>query len=71
MEAHLIKESVRRLLSEPTITVQEAGLIFGLSRNAAYEAAKRKDFQTIRMGKKIVVPTAPIRRQLGIDDEVA
>jgi hypothetical protein len=59
---------VARLLAKPTITVREAGMkIFGLSRNASYGAAKRGDFHTIRMGKRILVPTAPLRRQLGIE----
>lgn len=54
-------------LSRPTIPVPEAGeLFFGLSRNAAYEAAKRGDFQTIRVGGKIVVPVAPLAAMLGL-----
>jgi hypothetical protein len=61
-------DAVAKLLRKPTISVQEAGMkIFGLSRNASYEAAKRGDFRTIKLGKRIVVPTAPLRRQLGIE----
>ena len=58
---------VAEMLKKPTITVQEAGMIFGLSRNASYEAAKRGDFKILRFGKRIVVPTAPLRRQLEIE----
>ncbi len=59
---------VNELLKKPTISVQDAGMkVFGLSRNASYEAAKRGDFQTIKLGKRIVVPTAPLRRQLGME----
>lgn len=54
-------------LSQATISVPDAGKIFfGLGRNASYDAAKRGDIQTIKIGKKIVVPVAPIAAQLGL-----
>ena len=39
--------------------VPEAGALLGLSRNASYEAAKRGDFPTIKLGKLIRVPKLP------------
>jgi excisionase family DNA binding protein len=42
--------------------VPEAGAMLGLSRNASYEAAKRGDFPTIRLGKLIRVPKAAFHR---------
>lgn len=54
-------------LSRPTIPVPDAGsLFFGLGRNAAYEAARRGDFQTIKVGGRIVVPVAPLAAMLGL-----
>lgn len=54
-------------LTKPTISVIDAGrLFFGLGRNSAYEAAKRGDFQTIKLGGKIVVPVAPLAASLGL-----
>lgn len=54
-----------------TVSVQTAGHIFyGLGRNASYEAARRGDFETIRIGKKIVVPVAPIATKLGLKMKV-
>lgn len=38
--------------------VPEAGALLGLGRNASYEAAKRGDIPTIRIGKLIRVPKA-------------
>jgi excisionase family DNA binding protein len=38
--------------------VQEAGALLGLTKNAAYEAAKRGDFPTIKIGRLIRVPKA-------------
>lgn len=58
-------------LSRPTVDVPEAGaLFFGLNRNASYEAAKRGDFETIKIGKRIVVPVAPIAARLGLQMKI-
>lgn len=53
---------------EPTISVPAAGKIFGLSRPSAYEAARRGDIPTIRMGRRLMVPTVKILRLLGYDE---
>jgi len=52
--------------SKLVYSVQEAGRLLGLSRNAAYAAAKRGDFQTLRFGRHLVVPKIPLHRMLGI-----
>ena len=46
--------------------VPEAGALLGLSRNASYEAAKRGDFPTIKLGKLIRVPKAAFHRLFDI-----
>lgn len=51
----------------PTLTVPEAGLILGLGKASAYEAASRGDIPTIRIGRRLVVPTAGLRRLLLLD----
>ena len=59
--------TLEEALSKPTIPVPDAGaLFFGLGRNAAYDAARRGDFQTIKVGGRIVVPVAPLAAMLGI-----
>lgn len=63
----LTQEEVTRLLAKPTISVAEAGQILGLSLNPAYRAAKNGEIPTIRLGGSIKVPTAPIRKMLGIE----
>ena len=48
-----------------TLTVPEAGKqYFGLSRNAAYAAAKRGDLPTIKFGKLLRVPVAALEEML-------
>ncbi len=47
-------------------TVPEAGRQLGLGRNASYEAAKRGDLPTIRIGKLIRVPKAALFAMLDL-----
>jgi hypothetical protein len=48
-----------------TISVPEAGrTYFGLSRNAAYAAAKRGEIPTIKMGKLLRVPVRALEQKL-------
>jgi excisionase family DNA binding protein len=44
--------------------VPEAGAMLGLTRNASYEAAKRGDLPTIKIGKLIRVPKLAFHRML-------
>jgi excisionase family DNA binding protein len=44
--------------------VPEAGALLGLCRNASYEAAKRGDIPTIKIGKLIRVPKAAFHQML-------
>lgn len=52
-----------------TISVEEAGRRLGISRNSAYEAAKRGEIPTIRIGRLVLVPELPFERM--IDPEAA
>jgi hypothetical protein len=48
-----------------TLTVPEAGrLYFDLGRNASYEAARRGDIPTIRIGRLLRVPVVAMERML-------
>lgn len=53
--------------------VETAGSIFGLSRTQAYEAvnAERFPVPTFRIGRRMVVPVAPILALLGIEADPA
>ena len=48
-----------------TLTVPEAGRVyFSLGRNASYEAARRGDIPTIRIGRLLRVPVVALERKL-------
>jgi hypothetical protein len=53
-------------MDEPkTLTVPEAGRVyFDLGRNASYEAARRGDIPTIRIGRLLRVPVLALERML-------
>lgn len=54
-------------LAQATVSVPDAGAVFfGLARNAAYEAARRGDMPTIKVGGKVRVPVAPVAEKLGL-----
>jgi hypothetical protein len=62
-----MNEELLKLLSKPTASVPDVGrIVYGLSRNASYAAAKRGDIPTIPFGKLLKVPTAPLRAKLGL-----
>ncbi|MCK1679549.1 DNA-binding protein [Bradyrhizobium sp. 147] len=63
-----MNEELRNLLSAPTADVPDVGRIcYDLSRNASYAAAQKGDIPTIKVGGRLKVPTAILRRQLGLD----
>ena len=45
-----------QLAYRTTITVTEAAKVLGISRTAAYEAARRGELPTRRLGHRLVVP---------------
>ncbi len=51
----------------PTLTVEEAGRFLGLGRSASYEAVRRGEIPSLRLGRRRVVPTAALRRLLALD----
>jgi excisionase family DNA binding protein len=71
MAKEISGKELEKLLAKPTISVEQAGQIFGLSRNPAYEAVKNKQIPSIRLGRSIKVPTAEIRRMLRLDHNAA
>jgi excisionase family DNA binding protein len=54
--------------SRPTVSVDDAAAILGVARVTAYEAVHAGQIPSIRVGRRILVPTAALRRLLGLDE---
>jgi len=59
---------IRKQLDRLTVPIEVAGRALGIGRSSAYAAARNGSIPAIRIGGKIVVPTAPLRRMLGLLD---
>ena len=47
------------------LTIPQAGKkFFGVGRSASYEAARRGEIPTVRIGRKLLVPVAAVERML-------
>jgi hypothetical protein len=60
-------EVLHLIMTELTVAPEIAGLAHGIGRNSAYEAIHKGQIAANRVGNKLTCPTAPLRRQLGID----
>lgn len=47
-----------------TLTVEEAARLLGISRSLAYEAARSGELPTVRIGRRLLVPTSALDRLL-------
>lgn len=50
-----------------TLTVEEAGALLGLGRSSAYRAVARGDIPTIRLGRRLLVPSARLLALVGVE----
>lgn len=49
----------------PTLTVERAAKILGIGRGSAYEAVKRGELPSVKIGRRVIVPTARLLSMLG------
>lgn len=50
----------------PTISVEHAAKLLGVSRSAAYRAVAAGQLPSLRLGRRIYVPTAQLLAMLGL-----
>jgi excisionase family DNA binding protein len=50
-----------------TLSVPEAAKLLGISRGLAYEAVRRGDIPSVKIGRKILVPRQRLERMLAGD----
>lgn len=54
----------------PTLTVEKAAELLGISRRSAYRAANSGELPTLRLGRRLVVPTARLLALLGVAESL-
>lgn len=54
------------LLQSPTVSVETAGRVLGLAKNAAYRAARAGQIPALSFGGKARVPSERLRQMLGL-----
>jgi excisionase family DNA binding protein len=57
--------SIADIAGRPTIRVEEAALLLGVGRSTAFEAARRGELPTIRIGRRLLVPVPQLLAKLG------
>lgn len=55
----------------PTISVSEASEVLGISRRSAYRAAAAGELPTVKIGRRLLVPSARLLELLGLSPEQA
>ncbi len=60
---------MRALREEPSISVELAGKALGIQRSSAYAAIRSGELPHVKIGRRIAVPTAWIRRKLQIEEQ--
>jgi excisionase family DNA binding protein len=63
-EKTMRQKSTANQLEGRVVTLNEAAVILRISRGSAYEAAKRREIPTIRIGRRLLVPAAALERML-------
>jgi excisionase family DNA binding protein len=60
-----VEKALENWRDKSTVTIEEAAPIIGVSRGSAYAAARSGEIPTLRIGKRLLVPVAALRRLLG------
>lgn len=53
-----------------TLTVEQAAKVLGIGRSTAYELVHTGDIPSLRLGRRLVVPTATLAESLGVSVSV-
>jgi excisionase family DNA binding protein len=57
-----------RTKERTTLSVEEAARALGVARTVMYAAAGRGEFGAMRLGRRLVIPLAPLAEKLGLSE---
>jgi len=66
-----LPQGLDEIESRLTLSVEETASLLGLGRSAAYEAARRGELPSRRLGRRVIVPVPALLNWLGIESAVA
>jgi excisionase family DNA binding protein len=56
---------IEQVADRATITIEQTAQLLGLGRTAAYDAARRGELPTRRLGRRLLVPVPALLEWLG------
>jgi excisionase family DNA binding protein len=65
------RKTRKALLEELAVSVKTTSEALGTGQYAVYSGIKDGSIPHIKVGRKILIPTAPLRRMLGLEDQAA
>jgi len=57
-------QEVNEIMGQPMCSVEEAAKVLHIGRTQAYRAVRSGELRSIRIGKRVLVPTSAIRQLL-------
>ena len=63
-----MQDWLKEILANPTTSIPNVARALDIGRNQAYEAAGRGEIPSERYGRRIIVPTAWLKRVLQLED---
>jgi hypothetical protein len=65
-----IRDALQELRTKPLVDLwPTVGLLFDISRPAVYDAARRGEIETVRIGRLRKAVSAPLRKKLQITEK--
>lgn len=65
-----MSKDIKRLLkTELSVSVEDAARALGIHRNSAYKFVRNGEIPSIKVGARYVVPTAALRKMLGLKEQ--
>ena len=61
--------TLAELAARPTCSIDEAASLLGIGRSTAFAAARDGSLPTLRLSKRLLVPTAKLLAMLGVEPE--
>ena len=61
--------TIEALRGRHTCSIEDAAAALGVGRSTAYAAAREGSLPTLRLGRRLLVPTAKLLAMLGVEPE--